>query len=197
MSNTSFHFRHTFLLPTRSSQSNVTSCLCLMSHHRVNNKCNRIKGRRWRWLFYALRNFLLRNNMFRVFKSNRHCSWKFRKFHRKTPVLESPQNYEIIWRRSVVMNKPYFCRNFFLIDWCHKRVKNTIDLLLFYGEHFVDFWKMIFENADEKYSFHNKHIFIYGSHTFWSFVKFHFVHIVKVCFVFKKQSLCLYSSVYA
>ena len=89
MSNTSFHFRHTFLLPTRSSQSNVTSCLCLMSHHRVNNKCNRIKGRRWRWLFYALRNFLLRNNMFRVFKSNRHCSWKFRKFHRKTPVLES------------------------------------------------------------------------------------------------------------
>ena len=102
MSNTSFHFRHTFLLPTRSSQSNVTSCLCLMSHHRVNNKCNRIKGRRWRWLFYALRNFLLRNNMFRVFKSNRHCSWKFRKFHRKTPVLESPQNYEIIWRRSVV-----------------------------------------------------------------------------------------------
>ena len=34
------------------------------------------------------------------------------------------------------MNKPYFCRKFFLIDWCHKRLKNTIDLLLFYWEHF-------------------------------------------------------------
>ena len=37
------------------------------------------------------------------------------------------------------MNKPYFCRNFFLIDWRHKRLKNTIDLLLFYGEHFYGF----------------------------------------------------------
>ena len=34
------------------------------------------------------------------------------------------------------MNKPCFSRNFFLIDWHHKRLKNTIDLLLFYGEHF-------------------------------------------------------------
>ena len=29
------------------------------------------------------------------------------------------------------MNKPYFCRNFFVTDWRHKRLKNTIDLLLF------------------------------------------------------------------
>ena len=36
------------------------------------------------------------------------------------------------------MNKPYFSRNFFLIDWCHKRLKNAIDLLLFYGEHFYE-----------------------------------------------------------
>ena len=33
------------------------------------------------------------------------------------------------------MNKPYFCRNFF----SHKRLKNTIYLLLFYGEHFYGF----------------------------------------------------------
>ena len=44
------------------------------------------------------------------------------------------------------MNKLYFCQNFFLIDWCHKRLKNTIDLLLFYKEHFYgflesDLWK--------------------------------------------------------
>ena len=37
------------------------------------------------------------------------------------------------------MNKPYFCRNFFLTDWRHKRLKNIIDLLLFYGEHFYGF----------------------------------------------------------
>ena len=34
------------------------------------------------------------------------------------------------------MNKPYFCRNFFLTDWRHKRLKNKIDLLLFYRENF-------------------------------------------------------------
>ena len=37
------------------------------------------------------------------------------------------------------MNKPYFCRNFFLIDWRHRPLKNTIYLLLFYGEHFHGF----------------------------------------------------------
>ena len=37
------------------------------------------------------------------------------------------------------MNKPYFCRNFFLTDWRHKRLKNTIDLLLFYRENFYGF----------------------------------------------------------
>ena len=41
------------------------------------------------------------------------------------------------------MNKPYFCRNFFLTDRLHKRLKNTIDLLLFYGEHFYDFRKAV------------------------------------------------------
>ena len=44
------------------------------------------------------------------------------------------------------MNKLYFCQNFFLIDWCRKCLKNTIDLLLFYEEHFYgfsesDLWK--------------------------------------------------------
>ena len=37
------------------------------------------------------------------------------------------------------MNKPYFCRNFSLTDCCHKRLKNAIYLLLFYGEHFYGF----------------------------------------------------------
>ena len=37
------------------------------------------------------------------------------------------------------MNKLYFCQNFFVIDWHQKRVKNTIDLFLFYGENFYGF----------------------------------------------------------
>ena len=37
------------------------------------------------------------------------------------------------------MNKPYFGQDFFLIDQRHKRRKNTIDLLLFYAEHFYGF----------------------------------------------------------
>ena len=37
------------------------------------------------------------------------------------------------------MNKLYFCRNFFLTDWRHQRLKIKIDLLLFYREHFYGF----------------------------------------------------------
>ena len=50
------------------------------------------------------------------------------------------------------MNKLYFCGNFFLIDWRHKRVKNTIDLYTF-----MDFGKVIYENAEKKKKkLHNK-----------------------------------------
>ena len=66
----------------------ATSCSSLMSHRRVNNKCNRVKGQHWRWLSYALY-FLLCNNIFHVSRSNHHYSWKFHEFYRKTPVLES------------------------------------------------------------------------------------------------------------
>ena len=44
------------------------------------------------------------------------------------------------------MNKLYFCRNFFLIDWRHKR-KNTIDLLLVYGEPFYGFSESFLHNS--------------------------------------------------
>ena len=49
MSNTSFHFRHMFLLSACSSQSHAT-CWSLMSHYEINNKCNRVKKQHWRWL---------------------------------------------------------------------------------------------------------------------------------------------------
>ena len=83
-----FLFWHMFLLSAYSSQSHARSSLSLTSHHWINNKCNRVKGWCWRWLIYAQRNFLL-HNMSHVSRSNHHCSWKFHKFHRKIPVLES------------------------------------------------------------------------------------------------------------
>ena len=68
----------------------------------------------------------------------------------------------------------------------------------------MDFRKMIYENIEKKHSFHNNisiYIYIYESQTFYSFIhilyKFYFVHIVKAFSVFKNQSLCLYSRVYA
>ena len=42
------------------------------------------------------------------------------------------------------MNKPNFCRNFCLVDWRHKGLKNTTDLLLFYGKHFYGFSKSVY-----------------------------------------------------
>ena len=56
----------------------------------------------------------------------------------------------------------------------------------------MDFWKVIYENVKKKKkknSFHNKHIYIYGSQTFY--LKFYLACIVKICFVLRKQSLCL------
>ena len=50
-----------------------------------------------------------------------------------------------------------------------------------------DLWKRW-----KKHSFHNKHIYmLYGSQTFWSFMKFYFIHMVKVRFVFKKSVIVL------
>ena len=61
----------------------------------------------------------------------------------------------------------------------------------------MDFQRVIYEIVEKKqHLFHNKHIYTCESQTFWSFMKFYFVHIVKVCFVFKKQLLCLCSSIY-
>ena len=123
MINTSFHSRHMFLLSALSSQSHTISCLVLMSHHQVNNKCNRVKEWCWRWVIYALHNFLLGNKMLHVFRSNHHCSWKFHKFHRKhlclsvlkklqtcRPVLYCFFLYVIIH----VYVKSYFCINCYL-----------------------------------------------------------------------------------
>ena len=80
---------------------------------------------------------------------------------------------------------------FFLEDWRHKRLKNTIDLLLFYGEHFYGFSERDLCRRRKKKqkikTVRNKNIYIYWSPPFWSFMKFYFVHIVNVCFAFKNS----------
>ena len=61
----------------------------------------------------------------------------------------------------------------------------------------MDFQKVIYENVENFFFYFTTNIYIYGSQTFWSFMKFYFVYNVKVRFAFKKQPLCLDSSVYA
>ena len=34
----------------------------------------------------------------------------------------------------------------------------------------MDFWKVIYENFEKKHLFQNKHIYLYGWQTFWSFI---------------------------
>ena len=90
MNNMSFCFRHCFCCPLVSLK--VMQHYVQVSYLIIGLTINAIsvtitvKGWHWRWLIYALHNFLLHNNMLRVFRSNHHCSWKF---HGKTPVLES------------------------------------------------------------------------------------------------------------
>ena len=84
--------------------------------------------------------------MLSVFRLNRHRSWKFHEFHRKTSVLESlfslkmTKLYKGICSAWISGTSADF---FFLIDWRHKRLKNTIDLLLITENTSVGFRKVI------------------------------------------------------
>ena len=51
----------------------------------------------------------------------------------------------------------------------------------------MNFRKVIYENVEKKPIHFTANIYIYGLQTFWSFMKFYFVHIVKVCFVFQNS----------
>ena len=61
----------------------------------------------------------------------------------------------------LIMSNPVVCINCYLNK--SQRLKNKIDPLLFYGEHFYGFSESDFENIVKKISFHNKHIYIYRS----------------------------------
>ena len=111
--------------------------------------------------------------MLHVFRSNHHCSWKFHKFHRKTPVLES------VFKK--VAGLFHVCFSLYPIIHVNN-IKSHRLYKHFYGFLENDLWKLW-----KKKTLHNKHIYIYGSQTFWSFVRFCFLHMVKVHFVFKNS----------
>ena len=102
----------------------------------------------------------------------------FHRFHRKTPVLESL--FSLQWwnyiKILVLYDNPYFCRFFFLKDWRHKRVKNTVDLLLLYGEHFYGFSKSDLWKLREKNIHFTRNISIYTGYRYfevlWSLWRF-------------------------
>ena len=170
-------------------QKNLKSKSCYimlgsLSHHQINNKCNRVKGWCWRWLIYDLCNFLL-HNMLRVFRSNHYCSWKFHEFLRKTPVLES------LFEKS--------CRpsGLFHICFCLYPIIDVNYVVILRRTLLWIFGKRFMKTLKKKNIHFTTNISLYmGQRHFevlWSFI----LHInVKVCFVFKKQSLCSYSIVY-
>ena len=150
MSNISFCFRPAFLLSARSCQGHATSCSSLVSHHRVNNKCNRVKGRCWRLLIYALHNFLLRNNM----------------FSKRPPlflkVSQIPQKNTCvgIFLKKLQACRPISClfflctRSFMLIT------SNTIVCI----NTSMDFRKLIYENLEREKKHFTTNISIYTGH---------------------------------
>ena len=159
MGNTFFQFRHTFLLSANAPQSHAKSCLSLMSHHQVNNKCNNSN-----------------NNKRTALKVANLCPMYFFIFcyvfsEATTTVLESFTKSLFflkmmkLYRHLFSMNKTYFCWNFhFLVDWRHKHLKNIVDLLLFYGEHYYGFLGSDLRKKSEKNIHFTIIISIYTGH---------------------------------
>ena len=109
--------------------------------------------------------------MLLVSRSNHHCFWKFHKFHRKTLALESLFFLEMmkLYNGICYVWKGCTSAEIFLIDWCHECLKNTTELLLFYGEYFYGFsksdlwkrWKKTLFISQQKYLY--LYIYIYIS----------------------------------
>ena len=87
------------------------------------------------------------------------------------------------------MDKQYFCWYFLLIYWRHKCLKNTIDLLLFYGEQLWIFGKWFMKMLKKK-TFISQQTYLYIRVTY--ILKFHFVHIAKVCSIFRNSCYAQY-----
>ena len=131
--------------------------------------------------------------MLHVFRSNCHCSWKFHKFHTKKPVMQSfflkmMKLYKDICSAWINCTSAEFFSHKLMLQTSQKYIRSIVILWRIlpcnFGKPFVKTW-------GKKHSFHNKHIYIERSQTCWGFMKFYFVHIAKVCFIFKKTVIML------
>ena len=78
---TYFCLRHRFLLTVPSSQSHATSCLSLLSHHQVNNKCNKCKAMGTSYCYRFLFRFTkLYGMMWTHFSFNIYVEYEFKNF---------------------------------------------------------------------------------------------------------------------
>ena len=120
--------------------------------------------------------------MLLVFRSNRHYSWKFYITNSIGKHLCWSLFFSLkmikLYRHLFSMNKLYFCWNVFLIDWCHKHLKNTMDLLLFYRKHFYGFLESDLWKHWKKKSHFTTNISIHAGHrhfeVLWSFILYIF-----------------------
>ena len=135
--------------------------------------------------------------MLHVFRSNHHCFWKFHKFHLKTPELESlflikmMELYKDICSAWISRTSAQiFSRR--LMSYMSQKYSRYIAILWRTILWIFRKWYM----KTPKKKFISQQTYLYRSQTFWSFMKFYFVHILKVCFVFKKNSHYAYIPLY-
>ena len=97
------------------------------------------------------------------------------------------------------MNKPYFCRNVFLTDWRHKRLKNKTDLLFYTENTSMDFQKVLKSDSPPPKKFviicfndspskmmKKAFYFILKAHFFlkiFKFLSWHFEHVEKTAWL--------------
>ena len=87
----------------------------------------------------------------------------------------------------VLYEKAVLLQKFFLIDWCHECLKNTTELLLFYGEYFYGFsksdlwkrWKKTLFISQQKYLYLYIYIYIYLSIFIYIYSIFYNLQITK------------------
>ena len=100
--------------------------------------------------------------------------------------------------KTLVQHESAVLLLFFLIDWHHKRLENTIDLLLFYGEHFYGFLEKDLWKCQEKNIQFTTNISIYKGHrhseVLWSFTLYILQRLVlslKIVIMLIFLSICI------
>ena len=121
------------------------------------------KGRQWRWLIYALRNFLLHDNMLRVFRSNQHFSWKFLKFYEKNTSVGVSFFHMIIKLYRDISSawiSHTFVENFSSYIDVKKSQKSDKSIVILLRALPWILGKWFMKTSIKKHLFHNKHFYI-------------------------------------